>query len=172
MKLSLATNLVGCCRFQILVGESAVCFVAGVSLSSSSEVVQQNVISDLGGRTNGVNQQQRQTEDDAGGDHDSESSEGNPEASSLLSTSSAQNQSVHLQDAARPQENLQADGSEQTSIGQKAAKKSQRRVSFHLQLPEQPKVTFRRRSKSTGDDDDVGSVLLEEQTPTEEEHII
>lgn len=147
-------------------------FVAGFSLSSGSGVVQQNVTSDLGGRTNGVNQQQRQTEDYAGGDHDSECDE--PETNSLLSTSSAQNPSVRLQDAARPQENLQADGSEQTSIGQKAAKKSQRRrVSFQLQLHEQQNVTFRRRSKSTGDDDDdIESVLLEDQTPTQEEYNI
>lgn len=145
-------------------------FVAGVSLSSGSGVVQPNITSDLGGRTNGVNQQQRQTEDYAGGDHDSECDE--PETNSLLSTSSAQNPSVCLPDAARPQENLQADDSEQTSVGQKAAKKSQRRVSFQMQLPEQQKVTFRRRSKSTGGDDDAESILLKEQTPTQEEYII
>jgi len=144
-------------------------FVAGVLLSSGSEVVQQNITSDLEGRTNGVNQQQRQTEDYAGGDHDSECDE--PETNSLLSTSSAQNPSVCLPDAATPQENLQADDSEQTSVGQKAAKKSKRRVSFQMQLPEQQKATFRRRSRSTGDDD-AESVLLEEQTPTQEEYII
>ena len=77
-----------------------------------------------------------------------------------------------MPDAARPQENLQADDSEQTSVGQKAAKKSQRRVSFQMQLPEQQKVTFRRRSKSTGGDDDAESILLKEQTPTQEEYII
>jgi len=146
-------------------------FVAGVSLSSGSGEVQQNITSDLGGRTNGVNQQQRQTQDYAGGDHDSDCDE--PETNSLLSTSSAQNPSVRLQDTARPQENLQADGSEQILVGQKAAKKSQRRVSFQMQLHEQQKVTVRRRSKSTGDDDDdIESVLLEEQTPTDEEYNI
>lgn len=140
-------------------------FVAGVLLSSGSEVVQQNITCDLGGRTNGVNQQQRQTEDYAGGDHDSECDE--PETNSLLSTSSAQNPSVRLQ------ENLQANGSEQTSVGQKAAKKSQRRVSFQMQLHEQQKETVRRRSKSTGDgDDDIESVLLEDQTPTQEDYYI
>ena len=137
--------------------------------SQSDNVVHHNTTGVLDDRTNGLNQDQRRTETYAGGE--SESEEDNPESSSLLnsSISSAQFQNV------RPQENLQAEGVEQ-SRGQKAASKSQRRVSFQMHLSEQQRVPIdmRRRSKSTGDSDIDSLVLLEEQGSAdgEQEYIV
>lgn len=147
----------------------ACCCSSGAShraRSQSDNVVHNNTTSVLEDRTNGLNQDhdQRQTENPGG---DSESEEDNPESSSLLnsSISSAQFQ----QNAVRPQENLQAEGVEQ-SRGQKAASKSQRRVSFQMHLSEQQRVPMRKRSRSTGDSDIDSLVLSEEQGA--EEHII